>query len=218
MGIDEDGRVYSWGTSNAQKKLCRSGPAKGPQPVEFAAAAGSSPAPPPPAKRVYAGGTNESGHAAILDHNNQLWMCGCDRWQQLGFGNPLAGATGYTWTKIWHDKFQTNIHVQGKIRDVALGEDHTVVLTDNGDVWTHGKGSEGQLGLSTKPFVHASSKSSTLSRPDAAAVCAIRHCSVTLNEQGEVLATAGKCKHIQEGLEACRKRGFDMGLLCQKEG
>lgn len=106
------------------------------------------------------------------------------------------------------------------IRDIALGGDHTLVLSSNRkDVISFGKGGEGQLGLSSKPWVSSPAKSKVLSSatPDIAAVCAFRNCSFTLNEDGEIKDNAGKCsydaKGFQKALELCRRRAISDGLL-----
>lgn len=118
-------------------------------------------------KRAFAGGNSEAGHSALLDQNGNLYVCGSDRWQQLGLGSSNCGSSGYTWTSLWQSKFLKNEYVgelltrldpsltkTSSIRDVALGGDHTVVLSMNKrDVVTFGKGAEGQLGLTSKPYV-----------------------------------------------------------------
>merc|ERR1712071_160163 len=105
----------------------------------------------------------DSGHSAILDSMGILWMSGCDRWQQLGLGSANGGAAGYTWKggKLWQDRFvrsesiteelskqkqnpnnNDNVHT---IRDVALGGDHTLVLSSNQTgVYAFGKCGDGQ--------------------------------------------------------------------------
>ena len=102
------------------------------------------------------------------------------------------------------------------IRDVALGGDHTVVLSRNRrDVLTFGKGGEGQLGLTSKPWVSSPSKSKVLSssKSDIAAVCAFRHCSMTLDDDGQIKNSVGKCSKIKKALELCRKRAAESGLI-----
>lgn len=184
--------------------------------------------------RGYVGGLGESGHSAILDATRtRLYLAGCDRWQQLGLGSSSGGASGYTWTdggRIWRNEFVLNEHLPDfmkessgtpKIRDVALGGDHTVVLSDNQqDVYTFGKGGEGQLGVVGKPFVSAPVKSSKLSSKNrdekVAAVCAIQHCSLTLDEHGNVVDEAGKCRRTESfktSLMACIQRAEKDGLL-----
>ncbi len=106
------------------------------------------------------------------------------------------------------------------IRDVALGGDHTLVLSSNRkDVISFGKGGEGQLGLSSKPWVSSPAKSKVLSSstPDIAAVCAFRNCSFTLSKEGNIRQHAGKCsfeaKGLQKALELCRRRAISDGLV-----
>ena len=211
------------------------------------------------AAHAYAGGFADSGHSAILDSSGHLWLCGCDRWQQLGLGSSRAGSSGYTWKggKLWQDRFRRDVHVvellrrldptlatdNGRvdgagcggrsslsteggdpsrrwIRDVALGGDHTVVLSSNGrDVVAFGKGSEGQLGLSSRPFVSSPAKSKILSSStaDISAVCAFRNCSMALDVNGEVMGRAGKCspelRGMKKALDLCRKRARETGLI-----
>ena len=218
------------------------------------------------AAHAYAGGFADSGHSAILDSSGHLWLCGCDRWQQLGLGSSRAGSSGYTWKggKLWQDRFRRDVHVvellrrldstlamdggrrgddgagcggrssssssssteeggdpsRRWIRDVALGGDHTVVLSSNmRDVVAFGKGSEGQLGLSSKPFVSSPAKSKILSSgtADIGAVCAYRNCSMALDVHGGVMSTAGKCslelRGMKKALDLCRKRAQETGLV-----
>lgn len=194
--------------------------------------------------KAYVGGMSDSGHSALLDSNGHLWLAGCDRWQQLGLGSSSAGSAGYTWNqgRIWRTAFVRNGFLatalpqvtisttnptptttgnSGRlIRDVALGGDHTVVLSSNQkDVYVFGKGAEGQLGVDGKPFVSAPTRSKVLSssddKPDIAAVCAIKNCSLTLNQQGGVLSKAGKCRGIEKSLVKCIRRAEFHGLLAK---
>eukprot|EP00977_Amphora_coffeiformis_P017825 scaffold5952_cov154-Amphora_coffeaeformis.AAC.2 len=231
LGITTDGQVYSWGPKHSLGQLGRTvsktHPRNKPAKVDF----DKSDSTPHAAARVYAGGFADAGHSAVLDREGQLWMAGCDRWQQLGFGSPSGGAGGYTWLKsgrIYHFQFLRNEFVlpllqqydsSAAIRDVALGGDHSVILSSNKrDVVTFGKGGERQLGLSQKLFLSAPAKSSELSssRPEIAAVCAIENCSLTLNDEGSVLKQAGKCREttqFMKALGACQQRAADSGLL-----
>mmetsp|Transcript_4489 Transcript_4489/g.10054 ORF Transcript_4489/g.10054 Transcript_4489/m.10054 type:complete len:295 (-) Transcript_4489:78-962(-) len=208
---------------------------------------------------AYTGGFPSSGHSAVLDTHGNLWLSGCDRWQQLGMGSSNGGSSGYTWKggRLWQDHFQKNQHVvdllrrldpmlgtngtDGKplsvtqssssvesgavdssrrwIRDVALGGDHTVLLSSNRkDVIVFGKGGENQLGLSSKPWVSSPAKSKVLSSASGniSAVCAFRNCSMTLDADGQVMSKAGKCslelKGMTKALDLCRKRAKETGL------
>jgi len=108
---------------------------------------------------------------------------------------------------------------------VALGGYHTVILSSNRkDVITFGKGSEGQLGLSSRPFVSSPAKSKVLSSssPNISAVCAYRNCSMTLDTNGEVMSRAGKCsmelQGMKKALDLCRERAQETGLVeCRRK-
>jgi len=159
----------------------------------------------------------------------------------LGLGSPNGGSTGYTWKggRLWQTQFQRADYViellqqldpnLGKqqnnmsennprrwIRDVALGGDHTVILSSNKkDVVVFGKAGEGQLGLTSKPWVSSPSKSKILSSssPDIAAVCAFRFCSMTLDDNGQMKSSVGKCSKLRKALELCQKRAVESGLI-----
>lgn len=236
IGIARDGdngstTVYSWGSSNAMGQLGRvKGKLTVPYPVLITLEDNSK------AFRAYAGGGKEAGHSAVLDATRtRLYLAGCDRWQQLGLGSSSGGSSGYTWGdggRIWRNEFVFNRHLQefmtetsggsAKIRDVALGGDHTIVLSENQrDVYTFGKGGEGQLGVTGKPFVSAPVKSTKLSSfkndtDKIASVCAIQNCSLTLDATGRVLKEAGKCRRttsMMESLQACIHKAESDGLL-----
>jgi alpha-tubulin suppressor-like RCC1 family protein len=229
IGVTAQGFVYTWGRKYSLGQLGRptskSSPSKKPGLAVFDEQDDVR------AVRVYAGGLADAGHSAVLDTQGFLWFTGCDRWQQLGLGSPSGGATGYTWIKggrIYHNEFLRNDFVSGllrdlapkaTIRDVALGGDHSVVLSSNQqDVITFGKGGEGQLGLSQKLFLSAAARSPALSSKTEriAAVCAIENCSLTLKESGETMNSAGKCRHTEQfmkALSSCRRRAEDSGLL-----
>jgi len=174
--------------------------------------------------KAYVGGLSDSGHSALLDSKGQVWLAGCDRWQQLGLGSSSGGSSGYTWNqgRVWRNTFVRNdflAKVAGPIRDVALGGDHTVVLSSNQkDVYVFGKGGEGQLGVDGKPFVSAPRRSKILSKTAGdpqkiAAVCAVQHCSLTLDKEGNVMNQAGKCRNITKSLACCIRRAESDGLV-----
>ena len=100
------------------------------------------------------------------------------------------------------------------IRDVALGGDHTLVLSSNKkDVFAFGKCGDGQCGFIGKPYVSAPKRSKLLSSTTStvgksgsssdndnnssasyiAAVCAVESCSITLDDDGKVMRKVGKC-------------------------
>jgi alpha-tubulin suppressor-like RCC1 family protein len=224
IGITAEGVAYSWGRSNALGQLGRNTKSsnKVPGPVTSL---------PTKARKAYVseGCTSDSGHSAILDETGMLWMAGCDRWQQLGLGSSKAGSSGYTWKdgKLWQERFVPSIHVIDlmkekqqeqrttiTIRDLALGGDHTLVLASNQrDVYAFGKGGDGQLGLVGKRFVSSPIRSTVLSEAGVAAVCAVKACSMTLDDRGRVKKQVGKCRSVTEGLSKCIARAKWDGLI-----
>merc|ERR1711935_316979 len=90
------------------------------------------------------------------------------------------------------------------IRAVALGGDHTLVLSSNKkDVFAFGKCGDGQCGFIGKPYVSAPKRSKLFSSTSnignngdkdssgsasyIAAVCAVESCSMTINDDGKIL-------------------------------
>mmetsp|Transcript_6074 Transcript_6074/g.17042 ORF Transcript_6074/g.17042 Transcript_6074/m.17042 type:complete len:343 (-) Transcript_6074:1990-3018(-) len=254
IGITANGQAYSWGKSNALGQLgrdCGDGgnsssttatssthqPQRAKQPAAI-------PNLPFAVRRAFVsqGGTDskDSGHSAVVDASGtKLWMTGCDRWQQLGLGSAQGGSSGYTWKhgKLWQTQFTPSRYVvelmqkqQGgacSIRDVALGGDHTLVLSSNQrDVYAFGKGAEGQLGLTQKPYVSAPVKSTQLSVSASsngnkiAALCAVDACSMTLRANGMIHKQVGKCPargelaaNLATGLGRCVAQAENEGLI-----
>ncbi|EWC46891.1 hypothetical protein DRE_03903 [Drechslerella stenobrocha 248] len=75
-------------------------------------------------------------HTAILTtaSSNNLYTCGYGPGGRLGLGHE---STEFTFKQVCLPR---------KVRSVALGQDHTVAVTENGDVFTWGTGKHGQLG------------------------------------------------------------------------
>ncbi|RDA85744.1 hypothetical protein CP532_5954 [Ophiocordyceps camponoti-leonardi (nom. inval.)] len=94
-------------------------------------------------------------HTAVLttDPVSNLYMCGVGRGGRLGLG---------------HENTQfTFLPVQGpfadrKILKVALGQNHTMVVTDNGELWTCGLNSDAQLGYALPPSARTDEEPMTL--------------------------------------------------------
>ncbi|OEU09935.1 RCC1/BLIP-II protein [Fragilariopsis cylindrus CCMP1102] len=229
IGITNDGTVFSWGRSSSMGKLGRDNTE-----TSFTIP-GSVPFPSDDIKVIKAfastSSDSDSGHSAIIDDKGRLWMAGCDRWQQLGLGSSNGGSTGYTWKggKQWQDRFlvsQSVTELMNKdnddcsgIRDVALGGDHTLVLSsDKESVYAYGKGGDGQLGFVGKPFVSAPKRSPNLSGKNIAAVCAIQSCSMTIDDNGEIKNKVGKCRSslISDGIMRCIENARQHGLILDK--
>ncbi|KAI5807959.1 hypothetical protein DFH27DRAFT_598807 [Peziza echinospora] len=83
-------------------------------------------------------------HSAIItkDPYSNLYICGFGHGGRLGFGDQQATQFTYRNVTIGDEMY--------KVRQVALGLDHTVAVLHNGEVWTWGGNKYGQLGYSTK--------------------------------------------------------------------
>ncbi|KAM9669003.1 X-linked retinitis pigmentosa GTPase regulator isoform 4-T4 [Dama dama] len=76
-------------------------------------------------------------HTAIITGNNKLFMFGSNNWGQLGLGSK-ATVNKPTCVKAFKPE---------KVKFVACGRNHTLVLTGGGKVYATGGNNEGQLGL-----------------------------------------------------------------------
>ena len=95
-------------------------------------------------------------HTALLttDPVCNLYVCGVGRGGRLGLGDENT-----------QFKFQP---VQGpladkKVRKVALGQNHSMVVVGNGELWTWGLNSDSQLGYVLPPTLHADEEPMSLS-------------------------------------------------------
>ena len=84
--------------------------------------------------QIYAGGY----HLFALKNDGTVWCCGKNDYGQLGLGNTTSKST---FTKV-----TTNTEDTVKI---SCGYEHTYILKNNGMIFSCGKNSNGQLGLST---------------------------------------------------------------------
>ncbi|XP_006072374.4 X-linked retinitis pigmentosa GTPase regulator isoform X2 [Bubalus bubalis] len=76
-------------------------------------------------------------HTAITTGNNKLFMFGSNNWGQLGLGSKAA-VNKPTCVKALKPE---------KVKFVACGRNHTLILTGGGQVYATGGNNEGQLGL-----------------------------------------------------------------------
>uniref|UniRef100_F1MD33 Retinitis pigmentosa GTPase regulator n=2 Tax=Bos TaxID=9903 RepID=F1MD33_BOVIN len=76
-------------------------------------------------------------HTAITTGNNKLFMFGSNNWGQLGLGSK-ATVNKPTCIKALKPE---------KVKFVACGRNHTLILTGGGQVYATGGNNEGQLGL-----------------------------------------------------------------------
>ena len=88
-------------------------------------------------------GTN---HIVVLDENGDVWTAGCNQYGALGT-DENAGRYWYG-TEIDTLKKVTVSDGSVKIKAVAAGQYHTILIDENGGIWTAGRNSDGELGRS----------------------------------------------------------------------
>lgn len=75
-----------------------------------------------------------------LDKDGNLYSWGSNRYGQLG----ITGTNTYKQNKPVQMHFPQG--VKSKVVDIACGEEHSALLTADGNVFTWGYGNDGQLG------------------------------------------------------------------------
>ena len=147
-------------------------------------------------------------HTALVDADGGLWLCGSDRWTQLGQDNFWA--KGHIWQR--EPCRVPSLAQKGvRVRSVALGADHSLALDDHGQVWAFGFGQHGQcFGEARRPFTSMPAISAALSTSGtgtgaAAAVQKIwarGHCSCALLARdggGKEWKCVGRCEGAKPG-------------------
>jgi hypothetical protein len=150
---------------------------------------------PPQAAPVTSAAAGDN-HTALVDGAGGLWLCGSDRWTQLG--QEQFWSKGHIWSR--QPRRVRALEQQGAhVRSAALGADHTLALDSEGRVWAFGRGEHGQLfGASRRPFTAAPQPSAPLScagSGGAREVWADGNCSCALAQRAGLAWTCiGHCK------------------------
>lgn len=134
-----------------------------------------------------------NAHTALVDKNGALYVCGSDRWLQLG--QDAFWGKGHVWQR--EPVLVSSLSRSGvRIVSAACGADHTLALDTEGRVWGFGYGEHGQLfGDNKRPFTSPPTVSAVLSAGDggAARVWAQGHCSCALGRASGIWKCVGKC-------------------------
>ncbi|KAH6894319.1 hypothetical protein B0T10DRAFT_249431 [Thelonectria olida] len=95
-------------------------------------------------------------HTAILttDPVSNLYICGVGRGGRLGLGDENTQFKFTPVQSLFEDK---------KVHQIALGQNHTMAIADNGELWTWGLNSNSQLGYVLPPPMKADEEPMSLS-------------------------------------------------------
>ena len=75
----------------------------------------------------------------ILNNDGSLWGCGYNNYGQLGLGTTNINYNTFT---------QVTTNINNDVKQIACGSSHTVILKNDGSIWSCGGNGNGQLGIS----------------------------------------------------------------------
>ena len=141
-----------------------------------------------------ASATAGDNHTAIVTESGGLWLCGSDRWTQLG--QDRFWERGAVWLRE-PQECQTVRKEGVSIVKASCGADHTLALDAKGRVWAFGRGEHGQLfGSSKRPFTAPPQVSPPLLATPATDVFASSNCSCAYSHIHEAWTCIGRCSHV----------------------
>lgn len=117
-------------------------------------------------------------HTVILKKDGSLWSCGNNGYGQLGLGDTTER---YTFTQI-----TTNIN--NNVKQVACGLQYTVILKNDGSLWSCGRNSYGELGLNNTSSKTTFTKATTNVYNDVKQIICGSYYTFILKTDGSVWA------------------------------
>jgi len=75
-------------------------------------------------------------HTAVVTVEGDAWVCGCGSFGQLGLGDD----------RRQYELMRVPVPDESQVRMAACGRKHTMLLLENGSVWSFGDGKRGALG------------------------------------------------------------------------
>ena len=140
-------------------------------------------------KAIAAGGS----HTVLLDENGNVWTAGSNYYGQLGKDeNKETNNANPTFTQV-------TVGDGVKIKAIAAGGHYTVLLDEEGNVWTAGRNDYGQLGIQTGSNINSTFIQVTFDIVITAIAAGGYH-TVLLDEEGNVW-TSGNNSNGQLGRE-----------------
>ena len=126
----------------------------------------------------------------ILKNDGSLWACGYNGNGPLGLGSVSDPVTTFT---------QVTININNDVKQIACGNSHTVILKNDGSIWSCGYNYYGQLGLSDSSNRAAFTQITTNINNDVKQIACGYNCTVILKTDGTVW-TCGYNGYGQLGL------------------
>ncbi len=138
-------------------------------------------------------------HSAVLTSAGRVFTWGGNNSGQLGNSTYVNSNTPIDITS------QFSLALEESIIEVSLGDDHSGILTSNGNVYTWGSGASGQLGNNTIAFalntpVNITSKFWYLSSGEIITSIAFKGDSSTATSSGGDIYAWGENNHYQLGI------------------
>ena len=188
LAIDESGQLYTWG-NNILGNLGALGDLGGNSPtmINISALSGS------PLKNVKITAVAAGLHTSMaLDADGNVWHWGQNIQGHLGNGNTTNSSTPINISTL-----PSSLLKDVKITAIACGDSHSMAIDENGNVWTWGQNTYGQLGnmttaSSTTPNPNPINISALSGHPFnyvkiTAIACGSGH-SIAIDENGNVWA------------------------------
>ena len=117
-------------------------------------------------------------HTIILKTDGSIWSCGKNNNGQLGLGDKTVKTT---FTKV-----TTNIN--NDVKQIACGHSHTIILKNDGSLWSCGYNSRGHLGLGDTTDKTTFTKVTTNINNDVKQIACGQNHTVILKTDGNVYA------------------------------
>ena len=112
-------------------------------------------------------------HTIILKYDGSIWSCGNNGYGQLGLGNTTDQST-FT---------QVTTNIDNDVKQIDCGYYHTIILKNDGSVWSCGYNTYGQLGLnSTTNYTSFTQVTTNINNDVKQISCGYQHTFILKND------------------------------------